>query len=72
MIIGGLPYLVVRGHVILPVISRYFTNMTRGRRKKVFTLILMLVGNSLEIGCKMKIGFSVRQIREFEKKLQVI
>ena len=72
MIIGWLPYLVVKGHVILPVISRYFTNMTRGRRKKVFTLILMLVGNSLEIGCKMKIGFLVRRIREFEKKLQVI
>ena len=72
MIIGGLPYVVVRGHVILPVISRYFTNMTRGRRKKMFTLILILVGNSLEIGCKMKIGFLVRRIREFEKKLQVI
>ena len=57
MIIDGLPYLVVRGHVILPVISRYFTNMTRGRRKKVFTLILMLVGNCLERGCKMKIVF---------------
>ena len=72
MIIGGLPYLVAREHVILPVISRYFTNMTRGGRKKVFMLILMLVGNSLEIGCKMKIGFLVRRIREFEKKLQVI
>ena len=72
MIIGGLPYVVVRGHVILPVISRYFTNMTRGRRKKMFTLILILVGNSLEIGCKMKIGFLVRRIREFEKKLQFI
>ena len=58
MIIGGLPYVVVRGHVILPVISRYFTNMTRGRRKKVFTLILMLVGNSPEIGGKMKTEFS--------------
>ena len=43
--------------------------MTRGGRKKVFTLILMLVGNSLEIGCKMKIGFLVRRIREFEKKI---
>ena len=59
----------VKGHVILPVISRYFTNMTRGRRKKVFTLILMLVGNSLEIGCKMKIGFLVRRMREFKKRL---
>ena len=38
----------------------------------MFMLILMLVGNSLEIGCKMKIGFFVREIREFEKKLQVI
>ena len=39
----------------------------------MFMLILMLVGNSLEIGCKMKIGFLVRRIREFEKKkLQVI
>ena len=61
-----------RGHVILPVISGYFTNMTRGGRKKVFMLILMLVGNSLEIGCKMKIGFLVRRIRKFKKKLQVI
>ena len=59
----------VRGHVILPVISRYFTNMTRGGRKKVYMLILMLVGNSLEIGCKMKIGFLVRKSREFEKKV---
>ena len=47
----------VRGHVILPVISRYFTNMTRGGRKKVFMLILMLVGNSLEIGWMTKIVF---------------
>ena len=46
--------------------------MTRGGGKKVFMLILMLVGNSLEIGCMMKIGFLVRRIREFEKKLQVI
>ena len=69
---SGLPYLVVREHVILPLISRYFTNMTRGGRKKVFMLILMLLGNSLEIGCKMKIGFLVRKIREFKKKLQVI
>ena len=37
----------------------------------MFMLILMLVGNSLEIGCKMKIGFLVRQIREFEKKITV-
>ena len=57
MIIGRLPYLAVRGHLILPVISRYFTNMTRGGRKKVFMLILMLVGNNLEIGCQMKFGF---------------
>ena len=35
----------------------------------MFMLILMLVGNSLEIGCKMKIGFLVRRIREFEKKV---
>ena len=41
--------------------------MTRGGRKKVFMLILMLVGNSLEIGCKMKIGFMVRKIRELKK-----
>ena len=47
----------VRGHVILPVISRYFTNMTRGGRKKVFMLILILVGNSLEIGWMTKIVF---------------
>ena len=60
-----------RGHVILPVISRYFTNMTRGGRKKVFMLILMLVGNNLEIGCKMKIGFLVRRIREFEKNYRL-
>ena len=45
-----------RGRVILPV-SGYFTNMTRGGRKKVFMLILMLVGYSLEIGYNMKIGF---------------
>ena len=59
----------VRGHVILPVISRYFTNMTRGGRKKVFMLILMLVGNSLEIGCKMKLGFLVRKIKKIQKKI---
>ena len=35
----------------------------------MFMRILMLVGNSLEIGCKMKVGFLVRQIREFEKKI---
>ena len=43
--------------------------MTRGGRKKVFMLILMLVGNSLEIGCKMKIVFLVRKMRELKKKI---
>ena len=72
MITGGLPYLVVGGHVILPVISRYFTNMTRGRRKKVFMLILMLVGNSPEIGCKMKTGFSGGETEKKLKEFQVL
>ena len=31
--------------------------MTRGGRKKVLMINLMLAGNSLEIGCKIKIGF---------------
>ena len=55
-------------HFILPLISRYFTSLTGGWWKKIFALILMLVGNSLEIGCKMKVGFLVRRIREFRKK----
>ena len=46
--------------------------MTRGGRKKVFMLILMLVGNSLEIGCKMKIGFFGEENERIKKNLQVI
>ena len=56
-------------HFILPLISRYFTSLTRGRRKKIFVLILTLIGNSPEIGGKMKTGFSGGEI---EKKFQVI
>ena len=56
-------------HFILPLISRYFTSLTRGGRKKIFMLILTLVGNSPEIGGKIKTGFSGREI---EKKFQVI
>ena len=37
----------------------------------MFTLILMLVGNSLEIGCKMKIGFLVRRMRELKKNYRL-
>ena len=54
-------------HFILPLISRYFTSLTRGRRKKIFVLILTLIGNSPEIGGKMKTGFSGGEI---EKKLK--
>ena len=57
------------GHFILPLISRYFTSLTRGGRKKIFVLILTLIGNSRDIGGKMKNGFSGGEI---EKKFQVI
>ena len=57
------------GHFILPLISRYFTSLTRGGRKKIFVLILTLIGNSPDIGGKMKNGFSGGEI---EKKFQVI
>ena len=56
-------------HFILPLISRYFTSLTGGWWKKIFALILTLVGNSPEIGGKMKTGFSGAEI---EKKLKKI
>ena len=56
----------------MPVISRYFTSVTRGGRKKVLMFILMLDGNSLEIGCKMRIGFSGGEFGNLRKKLPAI
>ena len=56
-------------HFILPLISRYFTSLTRGGRKKIFVLILTLIGNSPEIGGKMKTGFSRGEIENFFKKI---
>ena len=56
-------------HFILPLISRYFTSLNRGARKKIFVLILTLIGNSPDIGGKMQNGFSGGEI---EKKFQVI
>ena len=51
-------------HFILPLISRYFTSLIGGWWKEIFALILMLVGNSPEIGGKMKTGFSVGEIKK--------
>ena len=56
-------------HFILPLISRYFTSLTRGGRKKIFVLILTLIGNSPEIGGKMKTGFSRGEIEKFFLKI---
>ena len=53
----------------MPVISRYFTSVTRGGRKKVLMFILMLDGNSLEIGCKMRIGFLGGEFGNLRKKV---
>ena len=59
-------------HFILPLISRYYTSLTGGWWKKIFALILTLVGNSPEIGGKMKTGFSGGEIEKKLKKFQVI
>ena len=43
--------------------------MTRGGRKKVFMFIFMLVGNSLEIGCKTKMRFLGGELEKFSIKI---
>ena len=57
-------------HFILPLISRYFTSLTRGGKKKIFVLILTLIGNSPDIGGKMKNGFSGGEIEKISRLFQ--